>query len=94
MAHKKAGGSTSNGRDSNSKRRGVKKFGGESVIAGNIIIRQQGNKYFAGANVGTGKDFTLFALVEGKVEYYEKKQTKFDGRVFKNRFVRVVPTEA
>ncbi len=64
MAHKKAGGSTSNGRDSNSKRRGVKKFGGEAVIAGNIIIRQQGNKYFAGANVGTGKDFTLFALVE------------------------------
>lgn len=91
MAHKKAGGSTSNGRDSNSKRRGIKKYGGEEVIAGNIIVRQQGNKWWAGENVGMGKDFTLFALVPGRVEYYDKKQKKFDGRVFKNKFVRVVP---
>ena len=93
MAHKKAGGSTSNGRDSNSKRRGVKKFGGQEVIAGNIIIRQQGNKYWAGENVGMGKDFTLFSLTNGRVEYFEKKQTKFDGRVYRNRFVRVVEDE-
>lgn len=90
MAHKKAGGSTSNGRDSNSKRRGIKKYGGQEVIAGNIIVRQQGNKWWAGENVGMGKDFTLFALVSGKIEYYDKKQKKFDGRVFKNKFVRVV----
>lgn len=90
MAHKKAGGSTSNGRDSNSKRRGIKKYGGQTVIAGNIIVRQQGNKYWAGENVGIGKDFTLFALKPGRVEYYDKKQTKFDGRVFKNKFVKVV----
>lgn len=90
MAHKKAGGSTSNGRDSESKRRGVKKFGGQAVDAGNIIVRQQGNKYWAGENVGTGKDFTLFALTPGKVEFYEKKQKKFNGRVYRNRFVRIV----
>ena len=69
MAHKKAGGSTRNGRDSESKRLGVKKFGGESVIAGNIIIRQRGTKYHAGVNVGLGKDHTIFALAEGKVQF-------------------------
>lgn len=90
MAHKKAAGSTNNGRDSESKRRGVKKFGGESVIAGNILVRQQGNKFWAGENVGIGKDFTLFALTPGKVEFYEKKQKKFNGRVYRNRFIRVV----
>lgn len=69
MAHKKAGGSTRNGRDSESKRLGVKKFGGESVIAGNIIIRQRGTQYHAGLNVGLGKDHTIFALVDGKVQF-------------------------
>lgn len=69
MAHKKAGGSTRNGRDSRGKRLGVKKFGGEQVVAGNIIIRQRGNTYHAGLNVGTGSDFTLFALVDGVVQF-------------------------
>lgn len=67
MAHKKAGGSTRNGRDSESKRLGVKRFGGELVRAGNIIIRQRGTKYNPGTNVGMGRDHTLFALVDGKV---------------------------
>ena len=67
MAHKKAGGSTRNGRDSNPQYRGVKKFGGESVVAGNIIVRQVGSSFHAGRNVGVGKDFTLFALADGKV---------------------------
>ena len=66
MAHKKGQGTSKNGRDSNSKRLGVKKFGGESVLAGNIILRQRGTKYHPGANVGLGRDFTLFALTPGK----------------------------
>jgi len=69
MASKKAGGSTRNGRDSNPQYRGVKKFGGEHVIPGNIIVRQVGNKYHAGAGVGCGKDYTLFALSEGSVSF-------------------------
>lgn len=69
MAHKKAGGSTANGRDSESKRLGVKKFGSEKVIAGNIIVRQRGTKFHPGNNVGMGKDHTLFALTEGQVEF-------------------------
>jgi len=69
MAHKKAAGSTRNGRDSESKRLGVKRFGGEQVIAGNIIIRQRGTKYHAGPNVGVGKDYTLFAKVDGRVKF-------------------------
>ena len=72
MAHKKAGGSTKNGRDSHSKRLGVKRFGGEHVLAGNIIIRQRGTPVRAGANVGTGTDHTLFALVAGKVVFAKK----------------------
>ena len=76
MAHKKAGGSTSNGRDSESKRLGVKKYGGESVIAGNIIVRQRGTKFHPGANVGMGKDHTLFALVEGTVKFEEKANNR------------------
>jgi large subunit ribosomal protein L27 len=67
MAHKKGQGSTRNGRDSNAQRRGVKKFGGEAVRAGNILIRQCGTKWHAGRHVGTGNDYTLFALVDGKV---------------------------
>jgi large subunit ribosomal protein L27 len=69
MAHKKGQGSSRNGRDSNAQRRGVKKFGGESVIAGNILIRQVGNKWHPGKGVGQGKDYTLFALVDGKVMF-------------------------
>ncbi|MGY8641564.1 MAG: 50S ribosomal protein L27 [Verrucomicrobiales bacterium] len=69
MAHKKGQGSVKNGRDSNSKRRGVKKFGGESVIAGNIIIRQCGTKWQPGVNVGLGRDYTIFSLVEGNVRF-------------------------
>lgn len=72
MAHKKAGGSSKNGRDSNSKRLGVKKYGGEAAIAGNILVRQRGTKIRPGENVGCGKDFTLFALTDGKVEYYKR----------------------
>ena len=90
MSHKKAGGSTKNGRDSNAKRLGVKLYGGQKVVAGNIIIRQKGNKFFAGEHVGTGKDFTLFALKNGIVKFTEKSQKKFDGRIFKNKFVHVV----
>jgi len=67
MAHKKAGGSSRNGRDSEGRRLGVKKFGGENVVPGNIIVRQRGTKWHAGDNVGMGKDHTLFALVDGKV---------------------------
>ncbi|MGX8939743.1 50S ribosomal protein L27 [Symbiopectobacterium sp. Eva_TO] len=69
MAHKKAGGSTRNGRDSNAQRLGVKRFGGESVLAGNIIVRQRGTKFHAGTKVGCGKDHTLFALADGKVQF-------------------------
>ena len=69
MAHKKGQGSSRNGRDSNAQRRGVKKFGGEAVIAGNILVRQVGNKFHPGKNVGQGKDYTLFALTDGVVEF-------------------------
>ncbi len=72
MAHKKAGGSTKNGRESHSKRLGVKKFGGEAVLAGNILVRQRGTQYKAGRNVGVGTDHTLFALVNGKVAFEKK----------------------
>ena len=83
MAHKKAGGSSRNGRDSESKRLGLKKYGGQTVQAGNIIVRQRGTKFHAGKNVGIGKDHTLFALIEGKVAFKEKS----GGRMF----VNVVP---
>lgn len=72
MAHKKAGGSTRNGRDSESKRLGVKRYGGEQVRAGNIIVRQRGTRFHPGRNVGIGKDHTLFALIEGKVSFEVK----------------------
>ncbi len=72
MAHKKAGGSTRNGRDSNAKRLGVKKFGGEIVKAGNIIVRQRGTRFHAGDNVGLGKDHTLFATADGRVAFVTK----------------------
>jgi large subunit ribosomal protein L27 len=73
MAHKKAGGSSRNGRDSAGRRLGVKKFGGEQVIGGNIIIRQRGTRVYPGANVGIGKDHTLFALAEGRVRFHAGK---------------------
>ena len=83
MAHKKGQGSSRNGRDSNAQRRGVKKFGGEAVIPGNIILRQRGTKWHPGQNVGIGKDHTIFALIEGKV-FFDR-----DGRR-----VNVAPAEA
>jgi len=76
MAHKKAGGSTRNGRDSVSKRLGVKRFGGEDVLAGNIIVRQRGTKFHPGLNVGCGHDHTLFAKADGKVEFQVKGPKK------------------
>jgi large subunit ribosomal protein L27 len=69
MAHKKGQGSVKNGRDSNSKRRGVKKFGSEAVVAGNIIVRQCGTKWHPGKNVGLGRDYTIYSLVDGKVRF-------------------------
>jgi len=69
MAHKKAGGSSRNGRDSAGKRLGVKKFGGEAVVPGNIIVRQRGTKWHPGKNVGLGRDYTIFAMIEGKVAF-------------------------
>ena len=77
MAHKKAGGSSRNGRDSAGRRLGVKKFGGESVAAGNIIIRQRGTKWHPGDNVGMGKDHTLFALVDGNVAFKKTRERTF-----------------
>ena len=79
MAHKKAGGSTRNGRDSESKRLGIKRFGGQKVIAGNILVRQRGTKFHAGNNVGLGKDHTLFAKADGEVKFEIKgpKNRKF-----------------
>ena len=73
MAHKKAGGSSRNGRDSAGRRLGVKKFGGERVAAGNIIVRQRGTKYYPGVNVGIGRDHTLFALTDGQVAFRDGK---------------------
>ena len=77
MAHKKGAGSTKNGRDSNAQRLGVKKFGGEFVIPGNIIIRQRGTKYKPGLNVGIGKDYTIFALIDGQVKFEDKHGRKY-----------------
>ena len=76
MAHKKGGGSTRNGRDSNSQRRGTKVYGGETVTAGSILVRQVGSSIHAGKNVGTGRDFTLFATIDGQVKYEWKTNTK------------------
>lgn len=87
MAHKKAGGSTRNGRDSHSKRLGVKKFGGQLVRAGNIIVRQRGTHFHPGEYVGLGKDHTLFALIQGTVKF-EVKGAK------QRKYVSVQPTEA
>ena len=72
MAHKKAGGSSKNGRDSESKRLGVKMYGGQSVLAGNIIVRQRGTRFHPGVNVGMGRDYTIFALIDGHVKFERK----------------------
>jgi large subunit ribosomal protein L27 len=85
MAHKKGLGSSKNGRDSNSQRLGVKKFGGETVKAGNILIRQRGTKVIPGKNVGLGKDYTIFALIDGKVKFTDKAGRKI---------LNVLPLEA
>jgi large subunit ribosomal protein L27 len=87
MAHKKAGGSTKNGRDSHSKRLGVKRFGGEAVLAGNIIIRQRGTQVRPGTNVGVGTDHTLFAKVSGKVHFQKKGAEQ-------RMYVSIVPEKA
>ena len=92
MSHKKAGGSTKNGRDSNAKRLGVKLYAGQKVRAGGILVRQKGNKIHAGENVGTGKDFTLFALKNGTVKFTQKRRTKYDGRVFRDKLVHIIPS--
>jgi len=84
MAHKKGGGSSKNGRDSESKRLGVKRFGGESVLAGSIIVRQRGTKYHPGKNVGIGKDHTLFATINGEVKFHNR-----DGR----KLISILPRE-
>jgi len=84
MAHKKAGGSTRNGRDSNAKRLGVKRFGGENVTAGNIIVRQRGTHFHAGNNVGCGKDHTLFATADGKVVFEVKGANS-------RKFISIIP---
>lgn len=82
MAHKKGGGSTKNGRDSNAQRLGVKKFGGERVVAGNIIIRQNGTNVHPGNNVGLGKDYTIFSLVDGVVKFERKDKTRLKVSVY------------
>lgn len=76
MAHKKAGGSSRNGRDSAGQRLGVKKFGGQIVIPGNILVRQRGTKFYPGENVGMGRDHTLFATAEGRVKFYKKRNDR------------------
>ena len=76
MAHKKSGGSSRNGRDSESKRLGVKRYGGENVLAGNILVRQRGTKFYPGAGVGIGRDHTLFALVGGAVQFLKKRDDR------------------
>lgn len=85
MAHKKGVGSSRNGRDSNPKYRGVKKYGSESVVAGNIIVRQKGTKIHPGNNVGLGRDFTIFSLIDGTVKFVTKREGK--------KYVSVVPNE-
>jgi len=91
MSHKKAGGSTALGRDSQGKRLGVKLYAGQKVKAGNIIVRQRGSKIRAGQNVMVGKDYTLFAIANGIVKFTEKKVKKFNGDLIKTKFVHVLP---
>ena len=94
MAHKKAGGSTSNGRDSIAKRRGVKRFGGQIVAAGEILIRQKGFWYRPGENTHVGKDWTIHADTDGKVKFSQKRFTKFNGRKEKATMIHIEPVAA
>ena len=94
MAHKKAGGSTNNGRDSIAKRRGVKRFGGQAVNAGEIIVRQKGFWYRPGRNTHLGKDWTIHADTDGKVSFSQKRILKFNGRREKVTFVHIEPVAA
>ncbi|MDD4352219.1 MAG: 50S ribosomal protein L27 [Candidatus Gracilibacteria bacterium] len=89
MAHKKAAGTSKNNRDSQSKRRGVKMFGDQVCLAGNIIVRQKGTVYLPGDNTALGKDFTIYATEAGKVKFGEKRIRKYDGRVFRKTIVNV-----
>ena len=84
MAHKKGGGSSKNGRDSNGQRRGIKKYGGEEVIAGNIIVRQCGTKFHPGNNVGLGTDYTIYSLIDGTVKFERKDRTRMQVSVYSN----------
>lgn len=93
MAHKKAGGSTANVRDTAGKRLGVKLFGGQMAKAGSIIVRQRGTKFHPGANVGKGNDDTLFAQKEGVVKFTSKKLRKFNNKLKESKIVNVVPQE-
>jgi large subunit ribosomal protein L27 len=93
MAHKKAGGSTRNGRDSNPKYLGVKRFGGQAVKAGEILIRQRGTKCHPGTNVGLGKDFTIFAKVAGIVKFYTKRSSAGTNRSKKRTYISIIPIE-
>jgi large subunit ribosomal protein L27 len=90
MAHKKSGGSSRNGRDSEAKRLGVKRYGGQRVLAGNILVRQRGTKFWPGANVGLGRDHTLFATAEGVVEF----KTKAQGRCYVSVLPATMPVAA
>lgn len=94
MAHKKAGGSTSNGRDSQAKRRGVKRFGGQNVNAGEIIVRQKGFWFRPGKGTHLGKDWTIHADTEGKVSFSQKRLLKFNGKREKATFVHVEPVKS
>ena len=89
MAHKKAMWSTTNGRDSQAKRLGVKIYGGQPASSGNIIIRQKGNSFWAGTGVEQGTDFTLFAVTDGIVSFQEKRRVRFDGRTYRDIYVSV-----
>jgi len=94
MAHKKAGGSTALGRDSQSKRLGIKLFGGRLAKVGNVIVRQRGTKWHPGKNVKRGSDDTLYAMVSGTVKFTNKKVRGFDGGLHARKFVNVVPAES
>jgi large subunit ribosomal protein L27 len=93
MSHKKAGGSTALGRDSQAKRLGVKRYEGQIVRAGNILVRQRGTKIRPGQNVGIGKDYTIFAIIDGIVKFTEKKVRKFNSDLIKTKFVNVLPVK-
>ena len=91
MAHKKAGGSTGLGRDSKSKRLGIKLFAGQIAQAGNILVRQRGTKFHPGKNVGKGKDDTLFSKITGLISFRKLKKRKFDGSLKKTKFIDITP---